>query len=70
MFGLRYTPEEEAFRAALRDWLAAHLPRSAPPDDEDERRVFQRTWQRELAAGGWVGIQWPRQHGGRGASLQ
>src|SRR5262245_49357880 len=70
MFGLRYTPEEEAFRATLRAWLAAHLPRTAPPEDESERRVFQRAWQRELAAGGWVGIQWPRKHGGRGASLK
>jgi alkylation response protein AidB-like acyl-CoA dehydrogenase len=70
MFGLRYTAEEEAFRADLRDWLAAHLPRTVPPDDEEERRVFQRAWQRELAAGGWVGIQWPCQHGGRGASLK
>src|SRR5262249_61909053 len=35
-----------------------------------ERRAFQRAWQRELAAGGWVGIQWPREHGGRGASLK
>src|SRR5215831_1096406 len=70
MFGLRYTPEEEAFRATLRAWLAAHLPRTAPPDDESARRVFQRAWQRELASGGWVGIQWPREHGGRGASLK
>ncbi len=70
MFGLRFTPEEEAFRAELRDWLAAHLPRTPPPEDEEARRVFQRAWQRELAAGGWVGIQWPREHGGRGATLK
>ena len=70
MFGLRYTPEEDAFRATLRAWLAEHLPRTAPPDDESERRDFQRAWQRELAGGGWVGIQWPREHGGRGASLK
>src|SRR5262249_654198 len=67
---LSYTPEEEAFRADLRAWLAAHLPRTPPPEDEDERRAFQRTWQRELAAAGWVGIQWPRAHGGRGATLK
>src|SRR5215475_13779860 len=70
MFGLRYTAEEEAFRAALRGWLAAHLPGAPPPDDETERRDFQRAWQRELASGGWVGIQWPREHGGRGATLK
>ncbi len=70
MFELSYTPAQEAFRTELRDWLGAHLPADRPPDDEDERRVFQRAWQRELAAGGWVGIQWPREHGGRGASLE
>ena len=70
MFDLRYTPAEEAFRAELRAWLAAHLPGDAAlPEDEAERRRLQRAWQRELAAGGWVGIQWPREHGGRDATL-
>jgi len=45
------------------------MPRTPVPDDEDARRDFQRDWQRELAAAGYVGIQWPREHGGRGASL-
>ncbi len=70
MFGLRYTAEEESFRAELREWLAEHLPRTPPPEDEDARREYQRAWQRTLAAGGWVGIQWPRAHGGRGATLK
>jgi alkylation response protein AidB-like acyl-CoA dehydrogenase len=64
-----YTPEEEAFRAELRAWLAANLPKEPVPEDEDARRVFQRAWQRTLAAAGYVGIQWPREHGGRGATL-
>jgi alkylation response protein AidB-like acyl-CoA dehydrogenase len=70
MFELSYTAEEEAFRAELRAWLADHLPTGALPDDEVDRRRFQRAWQRELATGGWVGIQWPREHGGRGAGLK
>src|SRR5215470_16938413 len=69
MFARTYTPAEEAFRAELRAWLTANLPTDAVPDDEDARRVFQRAWQRKLAAAGYVGIQWPREHGGRGASL-
>src|SRR5438093_872269 len=69
MFGLAYTPAEEAFRVELRAWLEANLPRAPAPEEEGERRRFQRAWQRALAAGGWVGIQWPRAHGGRGASL-
>jgi alkylation response protein AidB-like acyl-CoA dehydrogenase len=64
-----YTPADEAFRDELRAWLAAHVPRERVPDDEEERRRFQHAWQRRLAGGGWVGIQWPREHGGRAASL-
>ncbi len=70
MFDLGYTAEEEAFRAALRSWLAAHVPSGPPPEDEAERRHFQRAWQRELASGGWVGIQWPKEYGGRAAGLR
>src|SRR5689334_15868870 len=69
MFAQSYTPAEEAFRAELRAWLAANLPAEPVPDDEDARRDFQRAWQRTLAAAGYVGIQWPKEHGGRGASL-
>jgi alkylation response protein AidB-like acyl-CoA dehydrogenase len=69
MFALSYTPEEDAFRAELRAWLAANLPADPVPDDEDARRVFQRDWQRRLAAAGYVGIQWPKAYGGRGATL-
>jgi len=72
MFDLTFTAEEEAFRTELRAWLAAHRPAGAAPqtDDEEERRRVQRAWQRQLAAGGWVGIQWPREYGGRAASLK
>jgi alkylation response protein AidB-like acyl-CoA dehydrogenase len=71
MFALRYTAEEEAFRRQLQQWLATHLRvREALPDDESARREALRAWQHELAAGGWVGIQWPREHGGRAATLQ
>jgi len=70
MFGISYTRAEEAFRSELRTWLAANLPRTPPPEDEVERRRFQRAWQGALAAGGWIGIQWPREHGGRAASLR
>jgi len=70
MFGPSYTTEDDTFRAELRTWLAEHLPRTPPPEDEDARREYQRDWQRALAGGGWVGIQWPRAHGGRGATLK
>ncbi len=70
MCDLGESAEAWALRTELRAWLAAHLPRDPRlPDDEEARGGFQRAWQRELAAGGWVGIQWPREHGGRGATL-
>src|SRR6185503_4296596 len=69
MFERAYTSEEETFRSELRTWLAANVPAEPVPDDEDARRVFQRAWQRKLAAAGYVGIHWPKAHGGRGATL-
>jgi alkylation response protein AidB-like acyl-CoA dehydrogenase len=69
MFELSFTDSEEAFRRELRTFLAQHLPKDPPPTDEDARREYQRRWQRTLASGGWVGIQWPKEHGGRGATL-
>lgn len=72
---LSFSPPEEAFRAELRDWLARHCPpgwrAGAPPEFPSlaDEVAFLRDWQRELAAGGWVGIHWPREYGGRGATV-
>jgi len=71
MFELDYTAEEEAFRTDLRGWLAANLPAETKlPDDDGERRELQRAWQQRLAADRWIGIQWPREYGGRDATLK
>ncbi|MCX8073773.1 MAG: acyl-CoA dehydrogenase family protein [Candidatus Binatia bacterium] len=67
---LRFTPEQEQFRSEIRRWLADHPPPRLPvelPLAEEVARL--REWQRTLAAGGWVGVHWPRAYGGRGASL-
>ena len=53
---------DDAFRSELRTWLADH-----PPPSTDGVETL-REWQRTLHAGGWVGIHWPVEHGGRGAS--
>ncbi len=63
------TVEQEAFRQDLRGWLSEHVPSSRPPEDSPEELRFLRGWQRTLAEGGWAGISWPREYGGRGATL-
>jgi alkylation response protein AidB-like acyl-CoA dehydrogenase len=68
---LRYTDEEEAFRAELREWLAEALPQVPPEparDDWEGRRRWDTDWQRRLYDAGYAGINWPTEVGGRGAS--
>jgi alkylation response protein AidB-like acyl-CoA dehydrogenase len=67
-----FSAEDEQFRHELRAWLAAHRPARGErvPHDEAslaEEVAFLRTWQRALAAAGYVGLLWPREYGGRGA---
>jgi alkylation response protein AidB-like acyl-CoA dehydrogenase len=72
-----YTPEQEAFRREVRDWLKTYLPEDLKVDDAMDERVApnrevfekRREWQRKLASAGWVGLSWPRQYGGRAAAL-
>jgi len=65
-----FSAAEEAFRAELRAWLAANAPSGEPEHATlaDEVSCL-RDWQQKLAGGGWVGIHWPREYGGRGASV-
>ena len=73
---LRFSGEDEAFRAEARGWLGEHLGgelaavrgRGGPGDEHalfDERQA----WERHLGAHGWTGVGWPKEHGGRGLSL-
>jgi alkylation response protein AidB-like acyl-CoA dehydrogenase len=66
----RDTADEAAYRATLRDWLAANLPPgwNTPGFEEpkgDERLAFYKDWSRRLYEGGYVGIHWPKRYGGR-----
>lgn len=65
---LNWTPEDSLFRERVRDWLAGHVPPEARPSGT-EAVAFDRAWQRELMAGGWAGISWPKEYGGQGLSL-
>ncbi|MCU1372061.1 MAG: acyl-CoA dehydrogenase [Ilumatobacteraceae bacterium] len=73
---LRFSDEDEAFRAEARSWLTEQLDgdhavvkgRGGPGDEHalfDERLA----WERHLGASGWNCVGWPEEHGGRGLSL-
>ena len=72
-----YAPEQEAFRKEFRGWLEANLPPDLCLDDAADDRIpgdretfeKRRAWQRTMYDAGWVAISWPKEHGGRGASL-
>ena len=66
---LEVTPEERAFRAQVRDWLHANVPREKRPLEGWGLRDFDLQWQRRQYEGGWAGISWPKEYGGRGLSL-
>jgi alkylation response protein AidB-like acyl-CoA dehydrogenase len=63
------TPSAEKFRAELREWLAVHVPPTVEVAATVEEAEALRSWQRMLHAGGWVGVHWPVEYGGRGASM-
>jgi alkylation response protein AidB-like acyl-CoA dehydrogenase len=73
---LRFTPAEEAFRQEVAAWFAQHLPvREERPHTtglgEETAAEFAkaRVWHRKLYEAGWIGLSWPKQYGGREASL-
>ncbi|MDH3336480.1 MAG: acyl-CoA dehydrogenase family protein [Gammaproteobacteria bacterium] len=74
---LAFSKDDEAFRESIASWLAENLSgkfekirfRGGPGDEHmyfDERR----DWEYRLADGGWTGVGWPKEHGGRGLSIE
>ena len=60
---LRYSREDEAFRAEIRAWLEVEVPAHGPPpppDDWPARRAYDTAWQRKLHDAGLAGLAWPR----------
>jgi len=70
---LNLTPNEQKFRDEFREWLGANLPApwqgNTNSEDRSDYIRYLREWQQKLYLGGWAGISWPQQFGGRGASL-
>src|SRR6476619_6375590 len=66
---LRYSDADEAFRAEIRAWLEREVPKHGappPPGDWPARRAYDTAWQRKLYDGGYAGLAWPAEFGGRG----
>jgi len=74
-----YSPREEEFRREVREWLAENMKElpdwwgrrdvAGPEADSEELRQFSVWWHKKLHAAGYVGIHWPKEYGGRGATL-
>src|SRR3954465_11780958 len=67
---LSFSPEEEAFRADVRAWLDANVPRPAlPSGDTQEGFARHLEWERRLFDARLAVVGWPEAYGGRDASL-
>src|SRR5712671_5099742 len=73
------TPQEAAFRAEAKAWIAANAPKQY--EEELRKSSLGRTqlkgvdilevakaWQKKKADAGWACLHWPKEYGGRGAS--
>jgi alkylation response protein AidB-like acyl-CoA dehydrogenase len=71
---LGLTPSEQKFRDELRLWLKTNLPAKSSQsvkraDNAAAHHEYLKAWQRKLYEGGYAGISWPKEYGGRGASF-
>src|SRR4051812_8630623 len=71
----RFSAEDEAFRAEVRDWLAEHLvgdfaelKGAGGPGREHEGFDTRLAWEQLLGKHGWIGLGWPAPYG-RGIPL-
>jgi alkylation response protein AidB-like acyl-CoA dehydrogenase len=65
------SPSEKAFQQEVRDWLAANQPPQRDGQESSTKEWIdeRRAWQRKLYEAGYIGLAWPKEYGGRGASL-
>jgi alkylation response protein AidB-like acyl-CoA dehydrogenase len=67
---LGYSEREEAFRQEVRLWLESNVPRTPlPSGDTAEGFALHKEWEKKLFEARWAVVSWPRQYGGREASL-
>ena len=65
------SPGEKQFRDEVRTWLSENKPSWG--DDEDSASLDwlqrRRDWQGKMHEAGYIGLNWPKEYGGRGATL-
>ncbi len=67
---LDLSPDELAFQAEAREWLAANVPATPLPSmDTPEGFRAHQEWEAKLAEARWAVVSWPEEYHGRGASL-
>jgi alkylation response protein AidB-like acyl-CoA dehydrogenase len=66
---LSLSPAETEFRDEVRTWLEENHPGPEPEAGLEEVMAFRTEWQGKLHEAGWAGISWPKEYGGRGATL-
>jgi alkylation response protein AidB-like acyl-CoA dehydrogenase len=69
---LNLNAEETQFRDELRAWLDANVPKDWAEWREkhlEENFGYLRAWQRKLNESRWAAVSWPKEYGGRSATL-
>ena len=73
---LHETAQEQAFRAEVRAWMHEHLCGEFAPlrgaaglGTPGYDAALAKRWEQELARGGWTGLGWPTEYGGRNLPL-
>ena len=73
---LRFSEEDENFRREVVAWLEENLSGEfaavrgrGGTGDEGSLIEERKAWERRLGEGGWIGIGWPKESGGRGLPL-
>ncbi|MGH7917788.1 MAG: acyl-CoA dehydrogenase family protein, partial [Candidatus Binataceae bacterium] len=69
-----YSSEQETYRTQVRAWLEANQPPPLTATEKghaNEDLLWERNkkWHKKLYADGWIGLNWPAEYGGRGASF-
>ncbi|WP_445492209.1 acyl-CoA dehydrogenase [Rhodopseudomonas sp. RCAM05734] len=73
------TPQEAAFRAEAKAWIAANAPKAYEAElsktsvgriklQHEDIVSVAKDWQKTKSDGGWVCLHWPKEYGGRGAT--